>query len=543
MFRFSRARIALPLLGGAALLLIAVPAAAEAPKTIFCLTDGSKIGAERFEQRDGTFYLYVSGSSTPLHYEASKVCGVNVESCNCGGNGGGVSVAHFGVHGSNTIGERLMPMLIDAYARRAYNAEPVTRIVRPEESEITIRSGSEAKGVIDFRSHGSGTAVEGLVSEQALIGMMSRKVKDAEQNALKQRFPDMNPVTADNEHVLALDGLAVIVNPDNPVKTLTLDQIAQIFSGAITNWRGVGGQDRPITLYRRDDKSGTFDTFKSLVLEPSHLSISSSAQKFESSELLSEAVGKDPGGIGFVALPYVSLSNVALKIGSSCGLTSAPSRFSIKSEEYPLARRLYLYTHGAPSEPAARDLLNFTMSDDAQSVISDAKFINLAVEFQEPAVQRAFAANVVDNPRAGVGDDKEIPPGAINSFKDAMAKMRRASMEFRFEFGSSALDTRAVRDIDRLARFLRSSSANARNVYLIGFADSVGSWRRNEALGLQRAQSVADRLRDAGVAAPRRNIRSLSYLAPVSCNAADASDASNPGVAKNRRVEVWIEER
>jgi phosphate transport system substrate-binding protein len=544
MFRFLRARSAVPLLGGL-LLLTSAPVSAEAPKTIFCLTDGSKVGAERFEQREGAFFLYVPGASEPLRYENSRVCGVNVEPCNCGprGGGNGKGPAHFGVQGSNTIGERLMPMLIDAYARHAYGDEPVTRIVKPEESEITIRSGSDPNAVIDFKAHGSGTAVDGLVSDQALIGMMSRKVKDEEQIKLKQRFPDMDPTAAENEHVLALDGLAVIVNPENSVTSLTLAQIAQIFSGAVTNWAAFGGPDRPITLYRRDDKSGTFDTFKSLVLEPNHASMSATAQKFESSELLSDAVAKDPGGIGFVALPYVTASNVALKIASNCGLISSPSRFSIKSEEYPLARRLYLYTHGSPSEPVARDLLNFTMSDEAQSVVSDASFINLAVALQDPADQRAFAASVVDKPKAGVGEGKELPLAAMRFFKDSMEKMRRASMEFRFKFGSSELDTRAVRDVDRLARYLRASNTNARNVYLIGFADSVGSWAGNEALGQQRAQSVANRLRDAGVAVPRSNVRSLSYLAPVACNPTAASDVKDPGLAKNRRVEVWIESR
>jgi phosphate transport system substrate-binding protein len=544
MFRFLRARCAFLLVGGV-LLLTSTPVSAEAPKTIFCLTDGSKVGAERFEQREGAFFLYVPGASQPLRYENSAVCSVNVESCNCGPRGGGNerSAAHFGVQGSNTIGERLMPMLIDAYARHTYGAEPATRIVKPEESEITIRSGSDTKSVIDFKAHGSGTAVDGLVSDQALIGMMSRKVKDEEQNKLKQRFPDMDPMAAENEHVLALDGLAVIVNPDNPVNSLTLAQIAQIFSGAVTNWSAVGGPDRPITLYRRDDKSGTFDTFKALVLEPNHATMSASAKKFESSELLSDGVAKDPGGIGFVALPYVTANNVALKIASNCGLISAPSRFSIKSEEYPLARRLYLYTHGTPSEPVARDLLNFTMSDDSQAVISDAGFINLAVELQDPADQRAFAASVADNPRAGVGEGKELPSAPMRFFKDAMEKMRRASMEFRFKSGSSELDTRAVRDVDRLARYLRASNTSPGNVYLVGFADSVGNWAGNSALGQQRAQSVANRLRDAGFVVPRNNVRSLSYLAPVACNPSAASDVKDPGLAKNRRVEVWIESR
>ena len=147
-----RARIGSAALG---LVIAAAPAAAQSAKTIFCFTDGTKIGAERFETRDGKFLLYVNGGAAPLDYPAEKVCSVNVDPCACSPQPAPspsanptptpspqADVRHFGIHGSNTIGERLMPALIEAYARKTYGAPPLTRLGKPEEMEITINTGA-----------------------------------------------------------------------------------------------------------------------------------------------------------------------------------------------------------------------------------------------------------------------------------------------------------------------------------------------------------------------------------------------------------------
>ena len=360
---------------------------------------------------------------------------------------------------------------------------------------------------------------------------------------MKQEYVDKirdqfntNSLASENEHVLAMDGIAVIVNQDSPVDQLTLEQLCRVFSGQATNWSELGGPDRPITVYRRDNKSGTFDTFKHLVLDTSacQKTIAASAHAFELSELLSAEVSKDLGGVGFIAMPYVG-KNRALKIGSSCGVASSPSPFSIKSEEYPLSRRLYLYTVGQPNDPVARDVLKFALSDDAQPIIADAEFYNLAVEFQDPQEQRAWAGKISDNPTFGLPADKELSPVAVRAFSRAMEDSRRSSMEFRFETGSSALDTRAQQDVARLARYLRQLGSSSKRFQIVGFADTDGSWVRNERLARQRAETVAMQLRDAGVNMPRGAIQSFSFLAPVACNDTDA------GKSKNRRVEVWIQ--
>ncbi len=508
---------------------IATPVLAQQAKNVFCLADGTTIGVERFEARDGKYFLYVAGATTPLEYPASAVRGIDSPYC-------GVAPASraFGIHGSNTIGERLMPMLIEAFAVKRFGSRPQVKPTQPEEQEITLRSGAETKAMIDFKAKGSGTAAKGLVEGKALIGMSSRQMKVEEAEPIKAKL-GVDPFGPGSEHILAMDGLAVIVSEDNPVQRLTLDQLCRIFSGETSSWRDVGGPDRPISLYRRDNKSGTFDTFKHLVLDTPACKkpIAASARAFESSELLSASVAKDPGGIGFVAMPYLG-RNRALEIASSCGVASAPSRFSIKSEEYPLARRLYLYSLGVPSDPVAAEILRFALSDEAQGVVTDAEFFNLAVEFQDPEDQLRWAKRIADEPTTGLPPDKDVPRRAVQPFASTITQMRRASMELRFESGSYTLDTRAMQDIDRLARYLQSSGMAGKRFLIAGFADSDGAWPTNDRLAYKRAETVADHLRRAGVRVAPTDIRSFAYLAPVACNDTDA------GKSKNRRVEVWI---
>ena len=146
-------------------------ATAEPHTTIFCLLDGTKIGATRFETRDGKFLLYVSGATEPLEYPVNAVRGINVDPCpapppattTATTNGGGSG--RFGVQGSNTIGERLMPMLIEAYAQ-GLGAKPTTKLTDKEEEEISFETGG-ARSTIELKAHGSGTAAKALVEGKA----------------------------------------------------------------------------------------------------------------------------------------------------------------------------------------------------------------------------------------------------------------------------------------------------------------------------------------------------------------------------------------
>jgi len=523
-------------LAAALAILCAQSAAAEPHVAIFCLLDGAKIAAERFEAREGKFLLYVQGATEPLEYPASAVRGINVDPCpasppTAGAVAPGGASGRFGVQGSNTIGERLAPMLIEAYVH-GLGAKPNVKLTDKEEEEISFETAAGARSAIELKAHGSGTAAKALVEGKAVIGMASRRLKPEELKALDEKF-HQDALAPGNEHVLALDGLAVIVNAANPVQKLDLAQIAAIFAGKIVNWSEVGGVDRAIKVLRRDDKSGTFDTFKSLVLTPLKLDIAPQVRGFESSEALSDEVTRDVDAIGFVGMPYIN-RNAAVAIGSSCGITGKASKFSVKTEDYPLARRLYLYTIGAPADPIARDFLRYALSDEAQPTIEEAEFVEQSVMFEDEDEQRQWASAFASDPKRSLPLGKVVPANALAEFRRLADATRRSSVVLRFKEGSAELDNRAIADVARLARFLKSPSLAGKPFYLVGFADASGDWSGNLSLARHRAQQVAEALAHTGQKVPAQAVKTFSFLAPSACNDSEA------GAAKNRRVEIWV---
>ncbi len=263
------------------------------------------------------------------------------------------------------------------------------------------------------------------------------------------------------------------------------------------------------------------------------MEISPHLRAFELSEALSEEVARDVDAIGFVGMPYVN-KNAAVVIGSSCGIIGKASKFSVKTEDYPLARRLYLYTIGAPADPVAKDFLRYALSDEAQPTIDEAEFVDQSVMFEDESEQSQWASAFAGDPKRGLPAGKVAPANAIAEFAKLTGATRRSSVVLRFKEGSADLDNRAVGDVARLARFLKSPSLTGKPFYLVGFADANGDWAANLGLARHRAKRVAEALTRAGQKVPAQAVKSFSFLAPSACNDSEA------GAAKNRRVEIWV---
>lgn len=434
-----------------------------------------------------------------------------------------------GVYGSNTIGAELMPRLITEYANQIKTQINTTTGAKSEESILLAkdRQGNTTFS-IDLRAHGSGTSFPGLASGAAEIGMASRPIKNKESIKLrKSGIKDLRG--AGKEHVLALDGLIVVVSQSNPIHTLSMKQIAQLFSGKITNWSQVGGDDRPVNVYARDNKSGTFDTFKSLVLKPNKAKLAAKAKRFESNEELSDAVASDKGGIGFTGFAYLRNAK-ALSLSTACGIVSEPTIFNVKTEEYPLGRRLYLYTTGKQLPKHAKGILDYALSDDAQSVIEDIGFIDQSITTKSFRDQGERLIDTVLSAEGGLKPLKEM----LSILKDA----QRISTTFRFKTGSSDLDVKSVRDLSRIAKQLsdKKSEFYGREIYLIGFSDSIGAFNSNLNLSVVRAKKVASEIGKLLPKDIRKKVRVKGYgeLSPIACN------TNKAGQAKNRRVELWV---
>ncbi len=436
----------------------------------------------------------------------------------------------FGIHGSNTIGAQLMPALIEGYAE-TIGAKVVKRVGEdPEEVQIELLASDGKKlSIVDLRSHGSGTSFPSLARGEAQIGMSSRPIKDKELTFMDLAgFLGMS--APGREHILALDGLLVIVSPDNPLGSISGADLAKVFAGEISDWAQLGLAPGGINLYARDNKSGTYDTFNSLVLKPAKRKISPQARRFESNAELSDAVASDPLGIGFTGIAYQRNAKT-LAIASGCGIVQKPSTFGVKTEEYPLSRRLFLYTTPNLTAPHGKQLLEFALSEEAQDIIVDVGFIDQTAD-RLPFSQQG------DRLAAALGAASES--FNVDLMRVATAELsnaERLSTTFRFRSGSSELDNKALQDVRRLARLIERNATRGRQFLLVGFADSAGPFEDNRQLSLSRARTVRSALQAVsgrGLSQGELQILGFSEIMPVACN------DSGRGRALNRRVEVWL---
>jgi phosphate transport system substrate-binding protein len=190
----------------------------------------------------------------------------------------GVRSGLIGVHGSNVVGWELMPALIKAYAASVGAPLVANAGANPLEERYRLRNPSGADAAIfDLKRYGTNTAFVSLEDGKAQIGMASRPVTD-EEAARLAKAGTFNVRSPQHEHVLALDGLLVIVAQDNPAVSLSIDNIAKIFSGQITDWSQVGLPPGKINVYSPSKQSGTFSAFNALVLQPRNLALAASSQ-------------------------------------------------------------------------------------------------------------------------------------------------------------------------------------------------------------------------------------------------------------------------
>ncbi|MGI9279168.1 MAG: substrate-binding domain-containing protein [Endozoicomonas sp.] len=203
----------------------------------------------------------------------------------------------FSIHGSNTVGAKLGPSLAESYLKYL-GAESVGVFPTGRENEVKVTGFLPSKGQlvsIFIAAHGSSSGFKALANGEGQIAAASRPIKSKEQ-AMLSDMGDFS--TRQAEYVVGIDGLAIVVNPRNAVNQLDITDVARLFSGEVTNWKELGGADLPVSLFARDDRSGTWDTFKNLVLAKKY-KLASAAERFESNPVLSDRVASTPGGIGF----------------------------------------------------------------------------------------------------------------------------------------------------------------------------------------------------------------------------------------------------
>lgn len=436
------------------------------------------------------------------------------------------------IAGSDTVGLGMMPLLIAGYASHL-NAEASVVATETEGQILANLIGDggfgDEMGSYLVTSTSSGDAFKTLLDGSAQVGMSSRRIRPAEARTLRDNGAG-NMVSPSQEHVIAVDSLVVITHPDNPIKELTIEQLRGVYSGQITNWSELGGDDAPITMVTRQDGSGTRGVFESRVFDGVDVSLVANALIADDNSKMAAMVNDDPTAIGYVGYAFQRGAK-ALNLVNECGISMTPDPFSAKTEEYALQRRLYLYNRSDAIDASAQDFIDYAMSNEADGVIAKAGFIDLGIKRR---------AQSMDGARARMLLDPEADPyeaGIMRTMLSEMVDYDRLSTTFRFSTGSSRLDERGVLDMARLADFLEGQPEGT-SVKFVGFTDGVGAFDSNRTLSEGRAAEVLEQLRDvAGDRVAGLDFSSTGFgeIAPSACNVNDT------GRAINRRVEVWIE--
>ncbi len=197
---------------------------------------------------------------------------------------------------------------------------------------------------------GSSAGIEAVGTGTAQIGMSSRALKASEM----QKYPDLKPVA------IAVDGIAIIVNPKNPMSNLTMNQTRDIFTGNVTNWNQVGGPDAKINVINREEGSGTRDGIQTIVLKGGNFS---GGVVQSSTGAVRTAVSQDANAIGYISSAEVNNSVKAASVDNV-----APTHDNIANRTYKIQRDLLLITKGDPSGLASQ-FINFTLGSDGQTLL------------------------------------------------------------------------------------------------------------------------------------------------------------------------------
>jgi phosphate binding protein len=226
---------------------------------------------------------------------------------------------------------------------------------------------------ISVTGGGSGTGIASLINKTVDIANASRQIKEEEVAEAKSN--GVEPV----EHIIARDAIAVIVNPENPVSQLTLKQISDIYSGKISNWSEVGGEDRPIVRLSRETNSGTHVYFLETVLRLGNKDdktlFSMDTLLLPSSEGIVAEVRQNPNALGYDGLGYVPKDLKMIAIAKEAGGAYVlPSIATVNDKSYPIARDLYMYTNGEPTG-IVKTYLDWIVSSEAQQIVADLGFV------------------------------------------------------------------------------------------------------------------------------------------------------------------------
>lgn len=415
------------------------------------------------------------------------------------------------IHGSNTLAHALVPGVAESWLRDiGYTG---LRTSRPRAGLTEIHASRDGLPlIVEIDASDSARGFADLVEGEAQVAMMTRRPNRAELDAGWQ-LGDLG--SQDQEFVVALDGVAVVVNRRNPLVRVDLEQLRKLFSGQSRDWGELGGAAGEVRLHLDRNAGAVRDLMNERVMRGSAFA---EAQLHGDARELVAAVAADPLAIGLIPIgEHYGEGTRPLAVADG-GRAIAPTLTEVFSEDYPLSRRLYLYG-GQMMGALSRSFALYAMTRAGQRAV--ARSGHLAVTLV-PGRARTTTAGPVEY--------RQLVQGAV-----------RLPLSLRFNFNgagengvaASVYDSRAVRDLDRLRAFMQLPPNRGRRLLVIGFADaSAGSSMAAMMMSNDRADLVAQELMSRGL-----KVQQARGMGTALALAGGRDPAAR---YRNERVEVWL---
>ena len=440
-------------------------------------------------------------------------------------------VAEISISGSSTIGDVLLPALVEGFAlQNGFAAERVVQDETHFEYVLRSRETDATLARFQFRVSSTDEGFADLLADEADLVMALREIRPGElalaEEAGLGTLDDVN-----RSRVLALDAMTVIVSPVNPIAAMSVSDLARVLSGDIDNWRTLGGPDAPISIHMRNVQSGIAQAVEDRVLQRASVDLVPDVTRHETNAALAAAVAQDQLAIGVASFSEVGNSK-ALALTGPCGVALRANRLTIKTEDYPLTAPMFLYIPARRLPKLGREFLAYTRTAPAQIITRRAGFVDQAPEEISLNAQGDRLANAV---RVASGEDGLV---GLQRMIDTLAPLRRLSTSFRFEPGQTRLDAQSRSNVQQLAQAIETGVYDGRRLVFVGFSDGEGPADANLRIARDRAQAVKQAI---------ETVVEGSHLSQVDL-AIDAFGESMPmacddtswGRQVNRRVEVWV---
>lgn len=439
-------------------------------------------------------------------------------------------VSRLRISGSRTMGEVLMPALVETFAIRK-SLRVSRKVISDTEFAYSFTEGETEVAEISFHVSSTAEGFADLVADEADLVLSTREVTPSEVRLA--RAAGLGDLTvARRSQIVGLDALVPIVARRTPLDAIALEDLAKVFAGEISDWSDLTEKrSGPIVLHMRDTESGLAEEFRRRVMRPDGALLSTDVILHSDNAGLADAVSRNPSAIGIAAFSDTGNAK-PLDLLGTCGKRATATAVALKTEDYPLTTPLFIYSPIGRPPALARELINYIRSSSAQPVIARSGFVDLRVREVPLDSQGQRLANAI------VGAGEETSLDVLKDLVGTMDGSSRLTLSFRFETGGTRLDAQSRSNIEMLAQLLEQGSFDDGTVMFVGFTDGEGSAAANLRLARRRAETVRQAVMRSAPAADRDrlNIEVLAFgeAMPMAC------DDSAWGKGINRRVEVWV---